>query len=87
MAIAIVLVIVALAAGFAGARMERRRSSSITKREATNLRRDIAEVKFMFEDHYDTHKVLKYQVEGLAHDIIVIAGAVGLNTRTPTPNA
>jgi hypothetical protein len=85
MAIAIMLMVVALASGYIGSRIERRRSSSITKREATELRRDFAELKLAHYEHFDAHKVIKYQIEGLATDIVTIGQQVGLDeVRTTT---
>ena len=75
---AIILIIVALAAGFAGARIERRRSSSITKREATELRRDLDEMRVIFNEHWDTHKIIKYDIEILDRNVAAIGQAVGM---------
>jgi hypothetical protein len=77
MAITITLIVVALAAGFIGTVIERRRSSSITKREATQLRRDIEEMRFFFGEHWDTHKIIKYHIDKHTRDIDMIASAVG----------
>ena len=78
MAITITLMVVALAAGFIGARIERKRSSSITKREATELRRDIAEIKLVHTEHWEVHKIMKYQIETLGQNMAVIGEAVGM---------
>jgi hypothetical protein len=79
MAAVITLMVVALAAGYIGARIERRRSSSITKREATELRRDLDEMRVIFNEHWDVHKILKHQVESLGQNMAVIGEAVGMD--------
>lgn len=79
MAVAITLIIVALAAGYIGARIERRRFSSITKREATELRHDFDEMRVIFNEHWNTHKIIKYDIEILGHDVAVIGQTIGLD--------
>jgi hypothetical protein len=78
MAITITLIVVALAAGYFGARMERKRSSEITKREATALRRKIAAIELKFNEHIDVHKTLKYHIETLNHSVGAIGQVVGM---------
>lgn len=75
--IVITLICFALMAGYVGARIERKRSSSITKREATELRRDVEEIKLMFGEHWDTHKIIKYHIDRHAKEIDMIAAAAG----------
>jgi hypothetical protein len=79
LATTIIMAAVALIAGYAGAQWQKKRQSSITKREATELRRDIAEIKMAHNEHWEVHRVIKYQIEGLAQDILLIGQHVGLD--------
>jgi hypothetical protein len=81
----IILVIVAIAAGYLGAQWQKKRSSSITKREADelirsvrDLRQAIDEMRLIFNEHWDTHKIIKYDIEILDHNVAVIGQAVGM---------
>lgn len=87
MGIAIILIAIVLLAGYAGSRLERRRSSSITKRDADQLRLAISEMKVIFESHHDVHKVLKYNIEVLSRDVTTVATAIGLKKVVPRHNA
>jgi hypothetical protein len=79
----IIMAAVALIAGYAGAKWQKKRHSSITKREATELRRDIAEIKLAHNEHWEVHKIIKYQIEKLGQNVAVTDGAVGMEQAHP----
>jgi hypothetical protein len=80
---AIIMAAIALIAGYAGAQWQKKRSSSITKREATELRRDLDEIRLIFNKHWDVHKVMKHQIETLGQNVAVIGQAVGMDESHP----
>lgn len=82
----IILALVALTAGFLGARWQKSRQSGVTKREAKVLRLQIAEAKKMaayaiglYEDHADVHKVLNYDLGLLNHNMTVASKMIGMH--------
>ena len=78
MAAVITLMVVALAAGYIGARIERRRSSSITMREADRLINSVAEMRKVFDRHIEVHKIIKHDIEILDQNVAAIGRVVGM---------
>jgi hypothetical protein len=87
MAVAITLIVVALFSGFIGHRIERSRSSLLTKSDARQLRRQVAQVEAIFEAHFDAHKVMVYNMEILARDVATIAKVIGIKQVQPRYDA
>ena len=81
----IIMAAVALIAGYADARWQKKRQSNITKREAIELRLKLNESMKMsryvlaaFEDHHDVHKVLNHHIEVLSHNMSIASRVIGL---------
>lgn len=83
----IVLITVALIAGYAGSRFERSRSSSITIRDAEDLHLALSEMRAIFEKHTDAHKVINYDLDILSKNLDMLAKVVGLKKAVVRHNA
>jgi hypothetical protein len=78
LATTIIMAAVALIAGYAGAQWQKKRQGCVTKREADRLIKSVAEMREVFDEHMEVHRIMKYQIETLGQNMTVIGEAVGM---------
>ena len=74
----IILAAVAVLAGYAGAQWQKKQQGAITKREATELIKSVREMREIFDQHTEVHKIIKYDIEVLDRNVTAIGQAVGM---------
>lgn len=75
----IIIAGVALIAGHAGATWQKKRQGCVTKMGVTELRRDLDEIRLIFNEDWDVHKTLKFQVETFNRSVEAFGQFVGMD--------